>query len=107
MPELAGDNDYAHQIPLSRSLPMWGGISEGGVAVVAFHKNKKLSATEWCDLMKKGKLTAAIKALDPVDKRGPWHVLMDNEKFLKTGTSAKAFVEARVKPWWVPPRSPG
>ena len=106
VPELSGGDEYSHQIPLSRCLPMWGGISAGGAAVVAFHKNKKLSATTWCGLVQKGKLTDAIKSVDPVDKRGPWHVLMDNEKFLKAKISTAAFKKACVVPWWVPPRSP-
>ena len=106
VPELAGDEDYPHQIPLHRTLPMWGGISQGGVAVVAFHEKRKLNATDWAGLVGKGKLTAAIKSLKPVDKRGPWRVLCDNEKFLKATVSKKAFAKARVSPWFVPPRSP-
>jgi transposase len=66
----------------------------------------KLSATDWCAMVRAGKLTAAIKAVKPVDKRGPWNVMCDNEKFLKAKISTKAFAKARVVPWWVPPRSP-
>ena len=106
VPELAGNMDYPSQIPLHRTLPMWGGISAGGAAVVAFHKRRKLTATEWCGIVNKGGLTNAIKAVQPVQKRGPWEVLCDNEKFLHAGITKKAFVKAKVKPWFVPPRSP-
>ena len=29
-PELAGENPYVKQCPISRAIPLWGGISEGG-----------------------------------------------------------------------------
>jgi transposase len=106
VPELAGDMDYPSQIPPHRTLPMWGGVSAGGAAVVAFHKKRKLTASDWCGIVNKGGLTNAIKAVEPVDKRGPWEVLCDNEKFLHAGITKKAFVKAKVKPWFVPARSP-
>ena len=53
-----------------------------------------------------GKLTGAIKALSPVDKKGPWHVLCDNEHFLSSAASKKAHRRASVALWHIPARSP-
>jgi transposase len=51
MPELAGESSYGTQVPLARALPLWGGISAGGFAPVAFHKSKKLTSEEWVNLV--------------------------------------------------------
>ena len=59
-PALAGEDPYPHQVPLARSIPMWGGISSGGVAIVAFRKNKKINATEWVKAVEVGRLKTAI-----------------------------------------------
>ena len=106
MAELSGGgDDYPQQVSLSRVVPMWGGISEGGAAVITFHKKRKFDSDEWVQCLKAGKLTDAIKAAKPISKRGPWHVLCDNEKFLKSKKSMKAY-GSNVKLWFVPPRSP-
>eukprot|EP00973_Karenia_brevis_P035096 4842249-Karenia_brevis.AAC.1 len=70
-PQLAGDDEYAKQVPLSRALPMWGGCSAGGFSVILFHQSKKCSVSEWVAAVSKGKLTSAIKALKPVRAHGP------------------------------------
>ena len=57
-------------------------------------------------VLRSGKLTAAIRALSPVRKRGPWHVLCDNESFLDAAPCAKAHTLKRIKLWHIPPRSP-
>ena len=106
MPELAGGDPYVDQIPLSRAIPLWGGISEGGFAEVIVHKTKKMSVEEWVAAIRAGKLTNAIRKLKPVRKRGPWHVLCDNEKFLKSKESNKAYGAKSIKLWPIPPRSP-
>ena len=105
-PELAGDDEYAKQLPLARALPMWAGCSAGGVAPVLFHKSKKCSVDEWVKAVDQGKLTGAIKALSPVDKKGPWHVLCDNEHFLSSAASKQAHRRASVALWHIPAHSP-
>ena len=67
---------------------------------------RKLHASEWATIVRSGKLTAAIRALSPVRKRGPWHVLCDNESFLDAAPCAKAHMLKRIKLWHIPPRSP-
>ena len=34
LPQLAGANDFEKQLPLGRAIPLWGGISEDGVAPI-------------------------------------------------------------------------
>lgn len=47
VPELAGEDPYATQVPLNRAVPLWGGISEGGspqalsTRTASFHINLK------------------------------------------------------------------
>ena len=101
-----GTDDYPHQAPLSRVVPLWAGISEGGVAPIIFHKKRKLNKIEWTKAVHAGKLTNAIKALSPVKTNGPWHVLTDNESFLHAGISQKEHRLAKVKMWFIPPKSP-
>ena len=105
-PLLSGDNPYAAQVPLNRCVALWGGISEGGFATVVIHPKKKLTTAEWIECVRDGTLTSAIKSLKPVNKRGPWHVLGDNEKFLKADASYAAYRAMKVKLWLVPARSP-
>ena len=101
-----GDDPYAHQLPLSRAIPLWGGISEGGFAEVVLHPREKLKVSEWVEYVREGKLTAAIKSLEPMDKKGPWHVMCDNEPCLKRPACYNAYKEKKIKLWLVPPRSP-
>ena len=104
--ELTNDSSYANQTPLSRSIPLWGGCSEGGFSAVAIHRSKKFNGTDWAKVVRQGKLTAAIRSLQPVEPEGPWHVLCDNESFLSTNLAAAAHREVGVTLWQVPPRSP-
>ena len=53
-PELSGDDHYAKQLPLARALPLWGGCSAGGFAVVLFHKTKKCTVEEWAKAVGQG-----------------------------------------------------
>ena len=48
----------------------------------------------------------AIKDLDPVKKVGPWHVLSDNESFLRAKVCGDAHKAAKVKLWRIPNKSP-
>jgi len=41
LPSLAGDDEYMKQVPLSRAIPLWGGISDGGFAPVLWHPTHK------------------------------------------------------------------
>ena len=105
-PELAGENPFAKQVPMSRAIPMWGGISAGGFHHVVYHATRKLDEDEWADVVEKGKLVAAVKALDPVSKTGPWWVLVDNESFLRTDLVMAAYKKQKIKLWSIPPKSP-
>eukprot|EP00973_Karenia_brevis_P078668 10919323-Karenia_brevis.AAC.1 len=105
-PTLAGHDVFGNQVPLARSIPCWAGCSEKGVAVVTFHKHKKLTGPEWAAAVTSGKLASAIKQLDPVDAAGPWHVLCDNEGFLTTAVASAAHRAAKVVLWPIPSRSP-
>lgn len=105
-PGLAGEDDYANQVPLARAIPLWGGVSPGGFAEVLVHKTKKLNQTEWAAAVDGGKLTGAIKSLKPVEPHGPWKVICDNEGFLRTALSGAAHRRAGVKLWRIPAKSP-
>ena len=106
MPELAGDAPYGNQVPLERAVPLWAGISEGGLATIAFHETKKLTSSEWVDAVEDGALTDAVEGLSPVNPDGPWHVLCDNETFLRTAESKVAHKDCGIKLWHIPPKSP-
>ena len=106
-PQLAGEDPYPDQVPLARSIPMWGGISEGGVAIVTFHKKKKkITTSEWVKAVQAGKLKTAIESLDPVDGPGPKSFLCDGENFLHAKASKAAYAADSLKAWQVPPSSP-
>ena len=93
-------------MPIARAVPLWGGISAGGFAIVLFHDAKKVCTEEWVRAVGRGKLTTAIKTLAPVKPRGPWHVICDNEKFLWAGASLDACAAERIKLWKMPAKSP-
>ena len=103
---LAGQAPYPSQLPQSRIVPMWGGLSEGGFRAVAFHQARKFTATAWCRVVASGMLTTAIKGLHPVKPRGPWKVLCDNEAFLHTVASKRTMAAAGITTWRVPASSP-
>ena len=105
-PDLQGNDDYYNQAPLSRVVPLWGGVSAGGFGIVAFHKKRKLNDTEWSGYVRSGKLSRAIQSTNPVKKNGPWTVLCDNEGFLNGKKSKAAHKKSKVALWKVPPRSP-
>ena len=105
-PELAGSDPYPDQIKKDRAVPMWGGTSEGGMAVVTFHPTKKLNTEAWVKVLDGGKLTRAIERIRPVRAHGPWTVLCDNESFLSTSASKEACSRQSISMWHVPPKSP-
>ncbi|CAE7842799.1 unnamed protein product, partial [Symbiodinium necroappetens] len=97
--QLAGQDPYPYQIPADRVVPLWGGLSEGGFALVTFHHARKLTSAEWCREVRRGKLAKAIQSLSPVRPAGPWTVLCDNEAFLHTAASKRAMAAAGVRAW--------
>ena len=105
-PELAGQNSLPRQVPLARTLPMWGGVSAGGFSVVAFHQTKKMSVDEWVGHLERGRLRAALSNINPQKPEGPWTVLCDGESFLHAKASKDACRQQKVKLLTVPPRSP-
>lgn len=106
-PALAGQDKYKDQVPMSRALPLWGGVSGDGFAEVAVHDRKKFDSDEWVrDVVRTGKLAAALAATNPRRPRGPWTVLCDNESFLRTDEALSAHREAGVKLWKMPALSP-
>lgn len=77
MPELSGDAGYLHQAPKDTCRPLWGNISEGGAAAVKWHPTRKTNQHEWAKAVREGKLTDAIRKLNPRAKR-PYNFLSDN-----------------------------
>ena len=67
---------------------------------------KKIDEEDWVEAVKEGKLTEAIRSLDPVRPRGPWTVLADNESFLRAKDSRAAYRRLKVTLWDVPAKSP-
>ena len=105
-PVLAGANGYDKQVPLARAIPLWGGISVDGFRAVLWHSKKKTDHEEWCKIVRAGKLTEAIRQLNPKRRSGPWTILCDNESFLRHKSSMRAYAAKHVYLWGVPPRSP-
>ena len=103
---LAGQDPYPFQVSADRVVPLWGGLSEGGFALVAFHCARKFTSGEWCREVRRGKLAKAIQSLEPIKREGPWTVLRDNESFLHTAASKRAMREAGIVTWRVPASSP-
>ena len=105
-PELSGGTRYGKQIPLSRAIALWGGVSMGGFAPILFHRCKKLCSADWVEALKEKVLTDAIKSLSPVRRSGPWHVICDNESFLSARVCQDIYRKQRVVLWKIPARSP-
>jgi hypothetical protein len=105
-PQLAGADDYDKQVPLSRSIPLWGGVSESGFAPVLWHPTKKTNKGEWSKAVRKGKLTEALRFLNPRNTTGPWTILCDNESFLRARVCNTAYRAKKITLWGVPPKSP-
>ena len=103
---LAGANEYKKQVPLSRAIPLWGGVSAGGFAPVLWHRTHKTNVEEWSSAVRQGKLTNAIRSLNPVKRDGPYTVLCDGEKFLTARQSMVAYRAKKVTLWVCPAKSP-
>ena len=103
---LCGESKYSQQAPPSRVVPLWGGVGAGGFAEVLIHKKRKSTAEEWMDAVDGGKLSAAVSRVNPTKPRGPWHIICDNESFLRASGCGAAYRRAKVTLWKLPPRSP-
>ena len=106
LPELAGFDKYVRQVPANRILPLWGGLSSGGFAPVLWHGERKTNEDEWSQAVRKGNLVSALKAINPGRRSGPWNVLCDNESFLRTSMSMKAYRRPNISLVCMPARSP-
>ena len=71
LPQLAGADDYDKQVPLARAIPLWGGLSGNGFAPILWHRSKKTNKEEWSQAVRDGKVTQALRFLNPTNKRGP------------------------------------
>ena len=106
-PELAGDERYGKQVPLERAVPMWGGITPTGFALLCFHPRKKITAVEWARTVQKGVVVDAIRRMAPAKAHGPWPMLADNERFIRAPASRAAYMaEGLTLVQDMPPRSP-
>ena len=105
-PTLSGHDDYPDQIPNTRIVAMWAGISENGASIVLTHPRRKLTKGEWVAAVRRGKLRNAILQCRPVARRGPWHVLCDNERFLDSRESRVVHAEHGIRLWHTPKLSP-
>ena len=91
---------------MKRALPIWGGISEDGFEPVLWHPTKKTNNQEWSAAVREGKLSTALRKLNPRQKSGPRRILCDNESFLRHKSCMEAYAKKRILIWDVPPKSP-
>ena len=91
---------------MSRAIPLWGGLSESGFAPVLWHKAKQVKHGEWIHAVRDGKLSSAVRRLNPGRRRGPWTLLCDNEAFLRHRKCMQAYATRNIHLWSVPARSP-
>ena len=108
-PDLAGADPYAQQVPLSRAIPLWGGIGPVGFAPMVHHKKKKIKATERERLLKRDALGKAVRKvqLKPVPKKSArLRVVCDNEGFLKSKSAKRLYRSNGVFLTHVAKRSP-
>jgi len=106
LPELAGGDAYAKQVPIERALPMWGGVGPTGFAAVLLHPDKKANTEQWVAAVRAGRLVAALRRVNQGRANGPWGVLCDGEKFLHSNPSTTAHAARSVSLWRLPPKSP-
>ena len=102
---LAGGDRFHKQVPIERSIPLWGGIGPRGFTPIIFHARKKLCTDEWVNMVEGGRLRAALMAVS-ARRRRPWVVVCDSEKFLHAADVKAAHAAVGVELWHVPPHSP-
>ena len=106
LPKLAGAEDYDKQVPIARCIPLWGGLSEDGFAAVHWHPRKKTNKEEWAKAVREGRVTGALRFLNPRNRSGPWTILCDGESFLRASVSMAAYRAKKITLWDVPAKSP-
>ena len=106
LPELAGYDNYAKQVPTSRIVPLWGGVRREGFASVLWHGARKTDQFEWAKAVQDGKLLCALKKVNPETHRPPWKILCDNERFLRARESIKAYRPCKIELLKLPSKSP-
>ena len=104
--ELQGHDNYSKQAPLSRIIPLWGGLGPGGFAPVLWHPHRKTNAEEWSEAIKSGALLGAMRAVSPRTVEKPWKILCDNESFLRAKDVKAQYTKLRIKLLKLPARSP-
>jgi len=99
LPECQGFDQYKKQVPPSRQLPLWGGISAGGYATIFFHPHRKTDAEEWSTMVDRGDLLQALRSINPGRRRGAksWLILCDNESFLRADESKAAYRKHKIR----------
>ena len=103
--DLLGADAYVKQAKPARCVPLWGGCSASGFAVVCWHENRKLTSEEWAEAGDSGKLAAAIQKVNP-GRRAPWSILCDNEGILRAPAAAAMHRRLKVRLWKLPAKSP-
>jgi len=106
LPELAGHDRYAKQVPKNRMLPLWGGISWGGFGMVLQHPERKVTAEDWAAAVDDGSFVEALRTANPGKTNGPWKVLCDNESFLRADASRAAHRRHNIQLVRLPATSP-
>ena len=61
---------------------------------------------EWSKAVREGKVTSALRFLNPKTKTGPWTILCDGEGFLRAKVSLAAYRAKKITLWDVPAKSP-
>ena len=71
-----------------------------GFAPVLWHlSSKKTNTEDWCKAVRDGRLTQALRSLNPRRKTGPWTVLCDGEAFLRAKDSLAAYRSKKIVLW--------
>ena len=91
---------------MERAIPLWGGISEYGAAAVLWHPTHKTNQDQWYKAVKDGKLTEAIRTMNPRKRSGPYTVLCNGESFLRARKLLPLYARQKVHLWQCPPKSP-
>ena len=68
--------------------------------------SKKTNKEDWSQAVRDGKVTEALRALNPRNKTGPWTILCDGESFLRAKVSMAAYRSKKIVLWSVPAKSP-
>ena len=68
--------------------------------------SKKTNKEDWSKAVRDGKVTAALRALNPKKRSGPWTVLCDGGSFLRAKVSMDAYKAKDIVLWDVPAKSP-